>query len=725
MMSKNSFSANSKENHKRRIWVWIISALTQLLFYPGIMLVYLSRINAWNENGQYRTPEVFHDALKDAAADAVGFVPGAVVPLTLLAVLIAVQGFSYLYDRKKVDMYQSVPVPYKRRFAIIYTNGVLIYAIPAIAALAAAVLIALPQGAVDGKVLAECALGFIGNLLYFLVVYHTALLAVMLTGNIVITGFATAIFLFIVYVIAWLYHIMNGMFFERADFFFSDNTMDKYSICTSYLIQINELKRMKSLAVIVPEALRLYGGWLLAAVVIFAIAYFAYVKRPAESAGTAVAFPVIKPYVKIIISVIAGLLAYWLVQDATYENMAVSLFAMIAATIICCGVMESFYAFDIRAAVKHLVSTGIAAACAVLLFCVYFFDIFGYDAYVPDADKVESAAVNIGPYQRYWVWSEEDESMIYSSASQYIKENMFLTDVEAVCELARKGQEMDTEYFENNKETDARIVNVVYRLKSGREVARCFYVNLADKSSEELLNRVIGTKEYREGYYQFINNELPYERMTRDMSLYYTNGALECSLPPAEVQALRDAWVKDMEQFDYSMARNNRICGMIEWGLYNRYSDWELPVYESFTNTIAFLKEHNAYAPVTLRAQDIEKLEITNYHYNETEETYDNDMSVATAQAHPVGSRDLDSGDVTVTIYYEDTEDIEKIVDALYPQDFETYWNERGTIDDNYDVVVTFKPDAEYPYGRGYYYYEFLSGQVPDFVVQATAYQAD
>ena len=33
MISKNSFWANCKENNKRRIWVWIVSVLGQLMVY--------------------------------------------------------------------------------------------------------------------------------------------------------------------------------------------------------------------------------------------------------------------------------------------------------------------------------------------------------------------------------------------------------------------------------------------------------------------------------------------------------------------------------------------------------------------------------------------------------------------------------------------------------------------------------------------------------------------
>ena len=41
MTSKNSFLASCRENHKRRVWVWIVAVLSQLLVYGGMMMIYL------------------------------------------------------------------------------------------------------------------------------------------------------------------------------------------------------------------------------------------------------------------------------------------------------------------------------------------------------------------------------------------------------------------------------------------------------------------------------------------------------------------------------------------------------------------------------------------------------------------------------------------------------------------------------------------------------------
>ena len=73
MTSKNSFWDSCKENHKRRIWVWIVAVLSQLLVYGGMTMIYLSRIRGFYEQGNFRTPAEFQQAMCQAARDALGF----------------------------------------------------------------------------------------------------------------------------------------------------------------------------------------------------------------------------------------------------------------------------------------------------------------------------------------------------------------------------------------------------------------------------------------------------------------------------------------------------------------------------------------------------------------------------------------------------------------------------------------------------------------------------
>lgn len=93
MTLRNSFWASSRENHKRRIWVWIIAVLVQITSYVGVLTVYLSRIRMWNAEGTYRTAGEYREALLQATQDALGFQDNLAVVILGLALMIGMQVF--------------------------------------------------------------------------------------------------------------------------------------------------------------------------------------------------------------------------------------------------------------------------------------------------------------------------------------------------------------------------------------------------------------------------------------------------------------------------------------------------------------------------------------------------------------------------------------------------------------------------------------------------------
>ncbi len=126
MMSKSSFWANFRENLKRRGWTALLCVLTMFLALPvrGAM-----QISANQQ--KLRTNRVFLDAsrtpadwLKERFLYETVCDTTLLVVFLVLAILLAVQGFSWLDNRRKLDMYLSVPIPSRRRYAVIYGNGV-------------------------------------------------------------------------------------------------------------------------------------------------------------------------------------------------------------------------------------------------------------------------------------------------------------------------------------------------------------------------------------------------------------------------------------------------------------------------------------------------------------------------------------------------------------------------------------------------------------------------
>lgn len=217
----------------------------------------------------------------------------------------------------------------------------------------------------------------------------------------------------------------------------------------------------------------------------------------------------------------------------------------------------------------------------------------------------------------------------------------------------------------------------------------------------------------------------------------YSNGAAIGIVPVEEAKALRDAWVKDMEQFDFTLARKNRPCGYISMG-YGADMSYMMPrfyVYDSFENTINFLKEQEAYYPVELNAADVDSVTVTCYHNElsmDSDAVFRDDPGYGlyreAARAQEVST--VTYVDYTVRETFYEEEQIAQILPHIYPSSVDAPWSSYGMDTDdqnNYSVEVVFKKNSSYPYERRNYYfnYNFRNGEVPDFVAEATAYTGD
>ena len=101
MMSKNSFLVSMKENNKRRIWLWIISALFWFFYYPVYMAMAMSRWQEYNRlNGLMGAAA--QGRLEDATYGWLKFSQVAtILSIIMIATVCAIQGFSYLYSGKR------------------------------------------------------------------------------------------------------------------------------------------------------------------------------------------------------------------------------------------------------------------------------------------------------------------------------------------------------------------------------------------------------------------------------------------------------------------------------------------------------------------------------------------------------------------------------------------------------------------------------------------------
>lgn len=765
MTSKNSFWVSMKENSKRRLWVWALSALAFLLALPTYVAFSINRQAGRLENyirdyGQQLGEQMVQKNIQDAVEYCLGSSPVLVVMAAGLAFLVGVQGFSWLYSRKKIDFYMGMPVKRKKRFLLIWLNGILIFLIPYLLGAAVSLLIAAANGGISSTVLGSVATAVGMNLLLYLGVYHLAILAVMMTGNIVITVFGFGVFCLYEYMVRSVLYSYQSLFFEH----FSYQSMNVEPVISPFTLYY-ELTR----------TLEKGGGWpgyligmLVFAAVAGVLSYICYLKRPAEAAGKAMTFNASKPVIKILLMIPVALFAGYLMAESvnyrptsSQEGIGFVIFTLVVAVIIGCGLMQVIYEFDIKGALHkktHMVISGVAVA---LIFLIFRYDLLSYDAYVPDPEQVESVAFVPTNYEAAAGYSSHvDEWGNYVSNWEYAKENMFLTDTEAVCALARlsmeeyddmkqyaeaMGLEEDEFYIgKAEKEYYWSYASVIYRLKNGREVFREFKVNVMNEEAVACLDRIIGEPEFKKGYFDGASDTLVTLLEDNDkytIEAFYGNTVYSSKMSREDAAEFVAVYQNELMDADFSTLREQVPAGVLLIDITQTNKDggrWTrtvgINVYEFMEESTAYLKEKGYYVEEHLNPEDVERIQIIN-HNNEARELLQEKQKMqagaagleeVTEEATSVRLQMAETNvtDTSVYVDYMEPEQIAAIAERLYPNDMLSYeWDGGTPRDDEYEIYVYFKNGNKISKEYGITaYYGFIEGQVPEFVQEETAY---
>ena len=120
MTSKNLFWAKWMENVRRRGWTFALCFVGLFIQMPVVTWIELSSEKSYlnsliAQGAQAALIDASRMRMQSLVARAAGF--GAWYPIVAgcFAVLFAIQGFSFLYSRKKMDLYMSVPVSVPKR----------------------------------------------------------------------------------------------------------------------------------------------------------------------------------------------------------------------------------------------------------------------------------------------------------------------------------------------------------------------------------------------------------------------------------------------------------------------------------------------------------------------------------------------------------------------------------------------------------------------------------
>lgn len=650
MTSKNLFFKLMKEDFKRRIWAVSLIGLSFFFLFPVVAAFQAGVIREamTQELGLLR----YQNWIEGWLSFDCGMTAFVIV---LTALICGLSSFSYLDSKQKVDFYHSIPVRREKMYIANYLDGVLILAVPYAVSLVLAVLVGVSNGA-QGWVLWKTAASAFGmHMVYFLLLYTTTVVAVMLTGNLVIAFLGSAVLNFYIPVAVTLIQVCFETFYSTFVWSSMQKSMEhglRISPVMEYTYQISQhIDGEFSWTALL--------GAFAAAMALAVLGCFLYRKRPSEAAGKAMAFAVTRPVIRILITMASALglgLFFWSMREST----GWAVFGVLCGTVISHCVIEIIYHFDFKKLFANKAQLAVCGLVSIAVLFVFRYDLTGYDKYLPDAGNVKDAAVEVD-ILKGWVsygetQKEPDGSYVWKGipSSSFVMENMRYTDTENLLSIAAAGigameQERAVQpeveeaysgygYGSGDSGDTERISNITirYTLKSGRHVYRRYSIDIDAVMPQ--ISKLYASAEYQEGtfplmgrgpesvadvYYSEQGQKIRLGQLTAEEKavMLETYQREFSSITPEQMEGEYPVglirFTSPMDEEGLKWWERQEADGFKQYSGYSSYShDRYLadkdyyPVYPSFTGTIRLLEEQQIdvgsyYANMDIRSVNI------------------------------------------------------------------------------------------------------------------------
>ena len=726
MTSKSLFFKLMKEDFKTRVWTLAISIL---IFFFSLIVATAMMIsfNLYNSST--------YNYSDDLAMNFMSYIginnPFFGIIFIVLSLVMAMSGFSYLYSKKKVDLYHSLPVKREVLYFIKLINGILIVVIPfIICEIVASLLVITNTGKISVLIAAIWAIA--EWTLLFILSYFLTVFSIMLTGNMLIGILACGFFSFYFPLISLVLKGYQSTFFDTyyTSGFIIENVLPNMS---SFMLMFNifELKWLTRIIIVI-----------LASIAFLFINLLLYKKRASEAAGKSVSFNVIKLPIKSMMVIFMSILMYLLGYEVMNDSIGWGLFGLIVSGVITHCVMEIIYNQDFKKIFAKKIELLVLIIISIFIAAAFQFDIFGYDSYIPSASQIKSTAVisNLleSNSEQYYnkveisdgYYNDSFVDVDYASDSKIEADQINKMDIQnkdAVLELARQGIEAakyDLEMYGNFDK-----VLISYKLKNGRTVGRVYYVDL-DQSTSGLSN-VYADESYKKSSYPILS-ENPENIVSVDFNGIMDNDTHIVFHDDELKKKFVETYKKELMNLDYetklksypfaSIRFNNEFMegALRKYAGFNYTSDsttavnskWEnvyanslesvgfYPIYPEFKETLALLKEMDVEVIYKFPAEYVESIDVS---YNDWENI------------------DLDDNDevsgsytgATTVKTFTDKKDIEDILYKLVICD--SPYKENLNEDRNYAAIIN-TGNLESSAYRGYNSYGFKKGNIPDII---------
>lgn len=646
MTSKTSFFKQLREDARHRIWVPALSCIVFLLGLVAATLMLQSIvINQGDISANYLQTRLNQETAMLFNSSNLLL---SLVAITG-AVICALQGFSYLFNKQQLDFYHALPIRRQKLFIIRWANGVLFYVVPALIFSLLCLIVLAAFGLFNAPMLFAVGTGFLHNLLIFFVVYHTAILFCMLSGHILVSLGLLSIFSIYMFMIVELIPTFMSVYYTTYQ-----NYSYGLSGYLSYLAPAYLVYKLLNVT-----TLPLLGYAVIFATVLFFGSIILYLRRPSETAGKAIAFSGLQPVIRVLIVVpVAIYIGLAFGQLASGSRAFWSIFGLLLFAVLIHMILNVIFAFDIHAALQHRKELAFSAIISVLFISVFAFNILKLDDQIPAQNSVEAVYMDLPvdndvPYLNL-------QNGNYLGVTDYRESHAMLTGDELSKAYALLDYRMappPTTTTAPTTYTDAEPpvanLNVRFVKSNGHSEYRNFQFIMNENSIQALAD-VYNTTTYKQGHYQIFDascdtvfdtfNAIDATENTIVRNTTHTN-----IFSASETKELMDVLRTDLSAFTLEQMINEIPLGTVSLENSKMLYTLDYRIYPSFTNTVTWLTDHGIDFGAWKESTPVSMT----LYLNEPPENKDN----ADSDLYGYDDPTVDSGEENDSIYSSATSD--------------------------------------------------------------------
>ena len=675
--SINTFSGMQKLLFKRSFWLAALNVLYLLLYYPAGTILQLVRIDMIND-GQPLAEQL--EARLSEVSTWLGIRTAFLFPAVLLGIITGLQAFGYLFSMVKMDFYQSQPVSGRKVFFGKFVHGILLFELPLFVIGGLTIPVLYFMHSLNGAGTLEILLQMARMSVYFISGYCVTIFAAMVTGNLPVAAGVS-------------------VFLNSLDFIFLKILLSYEQQFFKTFVGIYDLP--KRYYGIFPLGNAFFGSELVSGRQFMSDSYspmrlqlLGTLYGRIFPADIAVLLTGLRVCIKFIAGTAAGLgigtLIFGIFNVSSDAGKNRNSTMLIAAGGILCGaflvssLIECIYEQSIRGFFKSLWQTTVICAAAVLIMLTFRHDVFGYDRFVPEASKVAYAQLTHYPAldSSYSPAGTQDLKGSFNSLMDFQRQNMKLTNIPAVIDIAKEGQAALVRATDDESGFSAQ---VTYYMKNGRVISRNLLIPYSIQAKK--LDAVWKSEEFKEGFFP-VYHDAERAQQLESWDVQYLNGVTRKKGPQGLYRKIAQAYREDLSQYNAATAMSLPI-GVIRfdasWPMSKNVSgEIVLPVYTGFRNTVAVLKKADLWLDPAADCVDLIGKVTVSY--------YGDDGQNASRT-------------------YTDSGKIEEIIKHMKPDDLDG--DLIMTDDIRWDVAIDIFPKDE----SGSYTGNFRKDDIPSFIV--------